>query len=227
MDKLIYVVEDEAIVALEIKHTIIKLGYIFAGMASNYNDALVGIKNTSPDLILMDIRLKYSKSGIEITKELHKTSSIPIIFLTSITEETIIQDAIQTNPAGYLIKPFRREELHSTILLGLYKSSQQIIQNTTMFSLGYGYYYKIEEELLFYGEQHIPLGKKEAKLLRILVAAKGEVVPFQILEELIWEGQGISNSAFRTLLYRLNLKLDYKLIKSLPSYGCKLVLHSI
>lgn len=224
MSKHIYIVEDEAIVALEIKRAIIKLGYIFVGMASNYDDALKGIKETSPDLILMDITLNYSKSGIEIAKELQKTALIPIIFLTSITDESTMHAAIATEPSGYLLKPFRREELQSTILLGLYKSSQQVLIQKELFPLGYGYYYNIDEKLLFYGEKYISLGKKETKLLHILVQANGKVVSFNTLEEIIWEGSTLSESAFRTLLYRLNLKLDYKLIESLPSYGCRLLL---
>lgn len=224
MNKRIYIVEDEAIVALEIKRNIIKLGYIFVGMASNYDDALNGIQVSSPDLIIMDITLKYSKSGIEIAQELQKTNAIPIIFLTSITDESTMHAAIATEPVGYLVKPFKREELQSTILLGLYKSSQKIRTRRDLFPLGYDYFYNIDAKLLFYGEEYIHLGKKETALLHILVEAKGAVVSFNILEELIWGGSAKSESAFRTLLYRLNLKLDCKLIESLSSYGCRLLL---
>jgi DNA-binding response OmpR family regulator len=223
MSKKIYIVEDEAIVALELKRTIIKLGYIFSGMASNFDAALKGIKETMPNLILMDITLRHSKSGIEIAKEIQKNLSIPIIFLTSITDETTMHDAITLEPVGYLLKPFRREELQSTILLGLYKASQQVIPKTNLLPLAHGYYYNKEEMLLFYGKKHIPLGKKETKLFHTLVLANGEAVSYDILEDHIWEGAIISESAFRTLLYRLNLKLDYKLIESLPSYGCRLL----
>jgi len=224
MSKKIYIVEDEAIVALELKRAIVKLGYTFSGMASNYDSALKGIKEAMPDLILMDITLRHSKSGIEIAKEIQKNHTIPIIFLTSITDESTMQAAVATEPAGYLLKPFRREELQSTILLGLYKSSQHTIIETELFPLLHGYYYNKEEMLLFYGEKHIPLGKKETILLHTLILAKGETVSYKILEELIWEGAIISESSFRTLLYRLNLKLNYKLIESLPTYGCKLLL---
>ena len=224
MGKKIYIVEDEAIVALELKRAIVKLGYTFSGMASNYNTAIKDIKKTTPDLILMDITLRDSKSGIEIAKEIQKTHTIPIIFLTSIADESTMHAAIDTEPSGYLFKPFRREELQATILLGLYKSSQKIITKTNLFSLGYGYYYNKEDKLLFYREKHVPLGKKETILLHALILANGETVSYKILEELIWEGTIISESAFRTLLYRINLKLDYKLIESLPSYGCRLLL---
>lgn len=223
MSKKIYIVEDEIIVALDLKRAIVKLGYTFSGMASNYDTALNGIEETTPDLILMDITLRDSKNGIEIAKEIQKTHTIPIIFLTSITDEFTMHAAIATEPAGYLLKPFRREELQSTILLGLYKASLQVITKTDLFPLEHGYHYNKDEMLLFYGEKHIPLGKKETILLHTLILANGETVPYKILEEVIWEGAIISESAFRTLLYRLNLKLDYKFIESLPPYGCRLL----
>lgn len=224
MPKSIYIVEDEAIVALELKREILKLGYYFSGMSSNYTDALEGIKKSSPDLILMDITLKYSKSGIEIAKTLQETSQIPIVYLTSITDESTMKEAIITNPCGYLLKPFRRAELHSCILLALNQPSQDTIHAKTVISLGDGYVYDLEEKLLFYNDVHVSLGKKERKLLDILINAKGDIVSFNLLESLIWEGNAVAPSAFRTLLWRINRKLKHKPIESIPSYGCRILL---
>ncbi|HHO64923.1 MAG TPA: DNA-binding response regulator, partial [Epsilonproteobacteria bacterium] len=122
-----------------------------------------------------------------------------------------------------LLKPFRREELHSTILLGLYKAAGKEVARADLLALGYGYFYDLSDEKLFYGKEYIPLGKKEGKLLKILIDAEGRVVPFNVIESLIWEGALISESALRTLLYRLNNKLDHKLIETVPGYGCRLV----
>ncbi len=69
----------------------------------------------------MDINLKNSKDGIETAKEIQKIENIPIIYLTAYSDENTIERAIKTNPISYLLKPFKREELKSTILLGLYK----------------------------------------------------------------------------------------------------------
>jgi DNA-binding response OmpR family regulator len=224
MSKHIYIVEDEAIVALETKRALHKLGYSVSGMSSNYDDALKGIQQTSPDLILMDITLKYSKSGIEIAKKLQETHfHIPIIFLTSVTDTSEMQEAIDTNPSNYLLKPFRREELYSAILLALHKASKLEVPQKAIVPLCNGYTYDPEEKLLFYGQEHISLGKKECHLLKILIEAKGEVVSFKVLEALIWEGEAVGQSAFRTLRYRLNQKLKHKLIESIPYYGCRLL----
>jgi len=222
MSKRIYVVEDEAIIALEIKRSIIKLGYIFAGKASNYDDALEGIQKTKPDLILIDIMLRRSKSGIEIAKTLSINQATPIIFLTSVTDEETMQDAILTAPVAYLLKPFRREELHSAILLGLHKVSLQSESHDASIKIRKGYHYQLNENLLFYNNEPVSLSPNERQLLGCLIKAKGKVVTFKILEETVWQGEAVSSSALRTLLYRLHKKLGTKLIETVPTFGCRI-----
>ena len=223
MSKNIYIVEDEVITALEIKSGIQKLGYTFAGMATNYTDALEGIKKTNPDLIILDITLKYSKSGIAIAKEIKKTKNIPIIYLTSITDKTVMLQAIQTDPSSYLIKPFHREELHSAILLSIHRYASLSESPHTLLKLEHDFYYDQKEKFL-YDNQHNPiiLSPKERLLLDLLIRAKNEIVSFQVIEEHIWSGESISTSALRTLVYRFHQKLGCKLIETIPTFGYKI-----
>ena len=221
----IYIVEDEVITALEIKSTIQKLGYHFAGMSTNYTDALEGIKKTNPDLIILDITLKYSKSGIDVAKELKKTRNIPIIYLTSITDEKVMLQAIQTDPVSYLIKPFHREELHSAILLSIHKYASSVESSNTLLKLDNGFFYN-EKEKLLYDSQHNPiiLSPKERLILDLLIQAKGQIVSFQVIEEHIWRGESISNSARRTLIYRFHQKLGCKFIETVPTFGYRITI---
>ena len=231
MPKRIFVVEDEAIVALEIARTVEKFGYVCVGMAADYEGALRNIREKLPDLVVIDLMLKGDRTGIDIARELHNISeSISFIYLTSVTDERWMHEAIATEPAGYLLKPFRREELQSTLLLAFHKqdlrlggSSINTQEDSERISLGYGYYYDRKIDRVFFEERHIPLGSREKDLLRILIDAGGDVVPFGILEELIWGGQPVSDSTLRTLIYRLKTKLDPRLIETVPRLGCRLV----
>jgi len=220
--KSIYIVEDEAIIAFEIKQSIIKLGYLFAGMASNYENALHGIEKSNPDLILIDIMLRDSRSGIELAKTLNNSYSIPIIFLTSVTDDQTMQEAILTTPMSYLNKPFRRKELYSAILLGLHRASQQRDVERESMEIGHGYRYQVGENLLFSNDGLVQLSPKERRLLVCLIESNGRVVPFKVLENTIWQGEAVSSSAFRTLLYRLHKKLACKLIETIPTFGCRI-----
>ncbi len=221
----ILIVEDETIVALDIKSAVKKLGFDVTATVTNYDDAINSFKNNEPDIILMDINLKDSKDGVKTAHDIQKIKNTPIIYLTAYTDDNIINRAIETNPVGYLTKPFKREELKSTIRLGLYKinkSNQPIIGKYCQ-CLGFNYYYDIKHENLFFQNKPIKLSIREKTLLTILVEAKGAIVPFSILEYNIWPNEPMSQSALRTLIYRLRAKLEYKLIETTTSFGCKLI----
>ena len=220
----ILIIEDEAIVALDIKSALEQLGFEVTNIASNYDEAIVSVKSHVPDILLSDINLIQSKDGIETVSDIQKIKNIPIIYLTAYSDDKTIQRAIQTNPVGYLLKPFNREELKSTIFLGLHKikQSNKIRVNDDFVNLGFNYYFDLENSILLYQDMPISLSKKERMLMSILVEAKGSIVPFRYIESLIWSDNFISDSTLRTLLYRLRAKLEYKLIETIPTVGCKL-----
>lgn len=222
----ILIVEDESIVALDIKNALKKLDFKTIDIAKDYDGAIKSVKQFEPSIILMDINLKNStKDGIDTVKDIQKIKNIPIIYLTAFCDEETVMRAVKTNPISYLLKPFKREELKSTILLSLYKSNQHNkhqIDNNCL-SLGYGYYYNKNDEILYYDNMYIKLSINEKKLLNILLEAKGTIVSYESLEHNIWSETPISTSTLRTLIYRLRAKLEYKLIETIHSAGCKLI----
>lgn len=224
MKTKIMIVEDESIVALDIKKALNNLGFEVTEICNSYEGAITSVKNNKPHIILMDINLNAEKDGIDTAIAIQKIENIPIIYLTAFTDEKTVGRAIETNPISYLIKPFKREELKSTIKLGIYKmnkSNEEKIQKDAV-ALGYNYYYDLENETLYYDNMPLKLSLNERKLMTILVEAKGATVSFSNLEYLIWPDSPVSNSALRTLTYRLRIKLEYKLIDTIPSVGCKL-----
>lgn len=221
----VLIVEDESIVALEIKKALIKLGFEVTNMVSKYEDVLACITDKEPDIIIMDINLEgSSKDGIEIVQEVQKIRNIPILYLTAYSDNGTIDRAVATNPIGYLIKPFKREELNSTILLGLYKINHpnDVTVYKNCLHIGFDYYFDMKNKSLYYRNKPIKLSIKEKELIAILVEAKGAIVTFDQIEYFLWPDKPVSDSALRTLVYRLRSKLDYKIIETVPSFGCKL-----
>jgi len=113
--KSILVVEDDKILGIDLKLTLESLGYIVLGPAAQYDDALRLAVTHEPDIALMDIHIKGAKTGIDTAKALQENLDIPVIFLTSTVKEATMSKAIETEPAGYLLKPFRKEELKNNI----------------------------------------------------------------------------------------------------------------
>ncbi len=163
----ILIVEDEIIVALDIKSALNELSCEVTDMVTNYEDTLKSIKKVKPDIVLMDIYLENSKDGIETALEIQKQDNIPVIYLSAFSDDETINRAIETNPIGYLTKPFKKSELKSTIKLGVHKINQahQYTIDKECLALGYDYYYHMEYEQLFYSNIPVKLSIKENALL--------------------------------------------------------------
>jgi CheY-like chemotaxis protein len=117
----ILVVEDERIVAADIKMTLKKLNYHVTSTVDNGEDAIRKIPIEKPDLVLMDITLKGNLNGIETAQIIITQYNIPIIYLSALNDEQTISRALATKPYGYLIKPFAPIELHTAVKSALSK----------------------------------------------------------------------------------------------------------
>src|ERR1043165_8561036 len=122
MEKLnIFIVEDESIVAKDIQNSLNKLGYNVIGFANNGKDAIDKITELMPDLILMDIMIKGDLTGIDVSEKIKEKINVPVIFLTAYADEGTLAKAKITEPYGYILKPFKEIDLHSTIEMAVYK----------------------------------------------------------------------------------------------------------
>ncbi len=127
----IMIVEDEAIVALEIEERLKKYGYEIVESVSTGEKSLEVLSRLKPALVLMDIRLKGSMNGIEAARQIIDEFSIPVIFITAYADEKTLEQAGAASPYGYLLKPLRGEELHASIQVALHKfQNDQIVMTS-------------------------------------------------------------------------------------------------
>ena len=117
----IFIVEDEGIVAMEIKDRLTAMGYCMTGSAASGEKALELISAQRPDLVLMDIQLQGAMDGITAAEKIRRRFHLPVIFLTAYSEESTLERAKRVQPSGYLLKPFDDRELKSAIEIALYK----------------------------------------------------------------------------------------------------------
>ena len=122
----ILVVEDESIVARDIRNMLLGLGYKVTAVVSDPKEAIKSAKREQPHLVLMDIMLKGDISGVEAADKIYSGLNIPVVYLTAYADETTLQRAKKTEPFGYLLKPFEERELKSTIEIALYKFSMEM-----------------------------------------------------------------------------------------------------
>jgi len=116
----ILVVEDEIVIADNICETLEDLGYEVFEPAINYTEALELLETEKPDLAMLDIQLAGAKDGIDLAWKIKESYDIPFIFLTSNADPRTVERAKKLTPPAYLVKPFVKDDLYTSIELALY-----------------------------------------------------------------------------------------------------------
>ena len=119
----VMIVEDEAIVSIDIRENLINFGYQVVGISSSGEDTIKNALKNRPEIILMDIELEGEMNGIETARQIKSQLDIPVIYLTSFSDDTMLAKALETEPSGYLLKPFFARELHTSIQTAINKSA--------------------------------------------------------------------------------------------------------
>ncbi len=117
----IYIVEDEALIVMELVDRLTRLGYQVCGKAARGEQALEDIPRANPDIVLMDICLAGELNGIETAARLRRLLNVPIVFLSAFSDAKLVEEAIGSGAFGYLLKPFEERELHATLQAALAK----------------------------------------------------------------------------------------------------------
>ncbi len=117
----ILVVEDDNLLAGEIRNTLNGLGYEVSGTASSGEEAISRAAEMHPDLVLMDIVLKGNVDGVRAAEHISSHFGIPVVYLSARADDATLRRARITEPYGYILKPFEKRELHTNIEIALYR----------------------------------------------------------------------------------------------------------
>jgi PAS domain S-box-containing protein len=113
------IVEDEALIALDLERRVTRMGFEVVGTADNCAEAVEFFGATRPDLVLMDIFIRGPADGIQTARELGKVSDVPVIFITAFADSDTVGRAADVSPYGYLLKPFDDNTLAATVRVAL------------------------------------------------------------------------------------------------------------
>ncbi len=131
----ILIVEDEYILAANLKEILESLGFTVSGVADSFESILEQVVRCCPDLVLMDIRLNGVLDGIDAARFLWNTIEVPIIYLTGHSDQLTLERAFKTLPFGYLLKPVNVAELSAAIAVALH-ACEPVSLNSTPKSTG-------------------------------------------------------------------------------------------
>jgi len=114
-NKKALIVEDELLVAEDLKERLERFGFQNSEIALTDEEAIAKYKQFSPDLVLMDIKLGRESNGVDVAKKIQKMAETPVIFVTAYADKPTVSRALQANPYGYVLKPFTDSSLYTAI----------------------------------------------------------------------------------------------------------------
>ncbi len=135
-DFKILIVDDEVLIAEFLKDELTALGYVNVSLAHNKKQTFSLMEVFKPQLILLDVRMKNEREGIEIAEEINKFYNIPFIFITAHSDKEIVKQALATKPAGYITKPFKQIDVYAAVHL-VETNSEKINERFLVFKDGY------------------------------------------------------------------------------------------
>jgi len=118
----ILVVEDEAIIAMDIQHILLKLGFSDLEIVDTGEESIKKVATERPHLVLMDIKLKGNLDGIEAAKHIFFEYNVPVVYLTAFGDENTLKRANGSARYGFIMKPFEESELQSAVVNALHKA---------------------------------------------------------------------------------------------------------
>lgn len=206
MKKLnVLIIEDESIISLHLKKSVIAFGFNVVAIKQDSTSVLKLIENTKVDIALVDINIKGDIDGIQLATILSKTYNIPIIFITAFKDKETLKRASNIDFSGYIIKPFREEELE--VILNLTVIKYNLLVELSILKITNKYTYCFEAQQLYLHDKAIKLTQKEAILLNILVHAKGNIITYEDIDSIVWTDTVVSDDSRRQLFHRLKNKL--------------------
>ncbi|CAA6825345.1 MAG: Unknown protein [uncultured Sulfurovum sp.] len=212
VDGKILIVEDEKISAEYLKEVLEFNGFNVVAICDKGAEAIKVAQALKPDVIFMDIMLKDHVSGSEAAVEIAQRIDTKIIFLTSYSNEEMIEYALDAGAFNYLLKPFREKQIITTLQMALGRSdkSQGISKELIYLSQDYSYSYKYKK--LYFNHNEVSLGDKSLKAISYLCQHANVTVSAKELSLYVY-GEQRDTSALRTLISRIKKKLGDDFIR--------------
>jgi len=166
----VLIVEDEPLIAENIAMYLNNHDYEVAGIAYDYEEAILKLELEKPDIVLLDINLEGEHDGIDVGQFIHEKMGIPFVFLSSYSDKNTLERAKHVQPSGYLVKPFHEKSLMATLEISLsnFASDANIRHSELNFD-------KINSKL------SNPLSQREMEVLSLIYSGRTNQ---QIIQEL-------------------------------------------
>ncbi|MFP4485860.1 MAG: response regulator transcription factor [Campylobacterales bacterium] len=206
--------EDYPTIQMEHKHIFQKF-FNEVHCGENGKDGLAILEENSVDVIITDIEMP-KLNGIEFAKIVKEDSSIPIIFMSAHTQIDYLLQAVKIGTLDYLIKPVK----HSALKEALEKVADYLSEhNRFEIEINKDIHYNPANRVLYSNKEEVVLPNKEAALLELLLNNKERIVEKYTIEDVVYDGEYMSNVALKSLVSKIRKKIPKDYIKTVRENG--------
>ncbi|WP_373031164.1 response regulator [Sulfurovum sp.] len=219
LPKNIVIVEDEVITQRHLQDILAQVDVNVSGCFDNASNTIEALKNIDCDMILMDINIKGPVDGIQLSKKILETHTLPIVFITAHNDDATLEELLELAPYGFIGKPFSSKEILVTLKIaykrylihteasGVNKTSNE----SNDIAINEYYSYSRDLSVLYYDGKAVKMNKKQSKLIGLLSQNVNHTVSYDVLISQLWEDDTVADSTLRTLVYSVR-----KLLPDLP-----------
>ena len=204
-DLNILIVEDEIIIYMHITRTLKNLGIKNIYTARTSEEALLIAFENKIDILFSDIKIEGDIDGIDTASQLQSLYGLPVIFITAYKDKEMLERVSKLDIIGYLLKPFRVDELETLIELAI--SKYKLGSQNQLLVLDEIYTYCKKEKILYANDTELNLTKKERIFLILLLENINSYVSYELIESLVWYDEMVADSTRRTFYSRAKQKL--------------------
>ena len=213
----IVIVEDEVITQRYLQDILSQYEITVSACFDNAKDTLAHLRDVPCDLLLMDINIKGAMDGIQLAREILRTATLPIVFITAHNDDDTLEELLELAPYGFIGKPFSSKDVLVTLQVAYKRylthlaSFREKEKDVLDIIINQTYRYSKQKSELYENDIRIKLNHKQSTLLSILASHPNHPVSYDLLISEIWGSDSIADSALRTLVYSLR-----KLLPELP-----------
>lgn len=202
MEKLnVLILEDEIIIYQRITKILKKMGFVNIFTATNHTEALDLASRHRFHIMLSAVKIGDGYDGVDTVKVLQKLYNLTVIFICSYGDKEILSRVAEVNFIGYLIKPCREDELQTLISIAIKKSQFQ--QSISYLKVLGQYRFDVDKNILYKQNHPITLTKKEQLFFSLFFHNLGILIPYSVIDEIVWKNNSVNDNTRRTFLYRI------------------------
>ena len=217
-EKTVLFAEDDTITRTQMCE-ILEMLFRKVFIASDGEEALRLFEEEAPDIIISDIKMP-KVDGLNFVRRVRQSNyEVPIILLTSFTEQDILLNAANLSIDGYLVKPVELEKLTFTVCKAIQRVHKE---EEGLIVLGKNLYYNSATKELYYNGEVVVLGVKEQELLQVLINNRHRTLTKEEIGKTLWPLDPICESAIKNIVMRLRKKLGSDIIISVRGIGYRL-----